>query len=76
MASNDPLSAPSPSTPVLHPANIAGAPFVTIGGGLIGAGQYLATQGVAVPHDWQGWAQLILGVLIAVVGALARGPQA
>ena len=61
-------------TPNLHTSNIAGAPITSIGGFIIGAGQYLATQGAAWPHDTQGWIQFVIGILLAGLGALAKQP--
>ena len=64
---------PQPA-PLVHMENITGSPVTTIAGVLIGIGQYLATQGGALPHDTQGWVQFAMGLLIAVAGMLVRQP--
>lgn len=54
--------------------NILGHPVTTVTGASIGAAQYLVGQGVAAPHDWLGWLQLVVMILTTVIGALARDP--
>ena len=68
------MPAELPTTPVLHQDNAAGSPLTTAAGALIGAGQYLGTQGLAVPHDSQGWIQLLIGIAVAVLGAFLKQP--
>ncbi len=64
----------TPTPPVLHPANIAGSPFVTVAAILAAVSQYLATNGAVAPHTTQEWVQFAIGVVIAGLGALARLP--
>lgn len=41
--------------------------------GVIGAiGQYVATQGATPPHDQASWTSFYLGLVIAVLGVLAK----
>lgn len=58
--------------PKIAAANVTGAPLETAAGVLIGVGQYLGTQGIAMPHDASGWVQFLLGILIAAAGAFVR----
>jgi hypothetical protein len=60
----------------VHPANITGAPLVTAGSVIVGVGQYLAVNGAVTPSTTQEWIQFVVGLLIAVGGALMRLPLA
>lgn len=66
----DPLS----PTPTLHPINITGAPLTTIGGAVIAVGQYLTLNGTVLPHDQESWISFILGIVLAILAALAKQP--
>lgn len=71
----DPLPLPNQPPSTFALGNIGGSPLTTVGGALIGAGQYLTTNGLVLPHDKQTWIQFVLGLLFAIGGALLRGPQ-
>lgn len=67
----EPISNPA----VLSTQNITGAPLVTLAAALLAAGQYLYFSGDKMPTDAAGWVSFGIGLLIAVGGALLRGPQ-
>ena len=62
---------PQPA-PMFHPGNIVGSPVSTVASIALGVGQYLSTQGVAWPHDSQGWIQFVVGLLISVLGSMYK----
>lgn len=62
-------------TPVFALGNVKGAPLVTAGGVIAGAGQYLISNGAVIPHDTQTWIQFGLGLLLAILGAITRAPS-
>jgi hypothetical protein len=72
----EPIRVPSAPTSILSMSNITGAPLVTISSVLAAVAQYLAVNGAALPQDTNGWVSFGIGLAMAIMGALARGPQA
>ncbi len=46
--------------------------WTTIGGLVVGVGQYLTTQGATMPTTKAGWGQFILGLAIVAWGVVMK----